>query len=247
MPKKFILEICLDSVESAMIAQEAGADRVELCANLSEGGTTPSIGTIQLTRKYLHIPGHVIIRPRGGDFCYSDLEFDVMKKDILAAKQLGVDGFVFGILDPDANVDFDRTSELVELAKPQSVTFHRAFDMTSAPFSAMENIIKMGADRILTSGWQQTAEEGILLIALLVEQAGDRIIIMPGSGINERNIVEILKVTHAKEIHMSANTIIHGKMQFKPNHIHMGSDHNLSEFQIKKTDPGKVKRIAELT
>jgi len=245
MPKNFKLEICLDSVESAIIAQVAGADRVELCANLSEGGTTPSIGMIHAVRQSIYIPLHVIIRPRGGDFNYSYIEFEVMKSDIKEIKQAGADGVVLGILNPDGTIDVERTRELVILARPMSVTFHRAFDMAIDPKQALEDIIKTGADRLLTSGQQKSAMEGIELITTLVEQAGNRITIMPGAGVNEGNIADIIKSTRATEIHMTANSIIPCSMQFLPSHITMGSNPS-SGFDIVRTDYDKVKSLVDM-
>lgn len=239
------MEICLDSVESAIIAQVAGADRIELCANLSDGGTTPSIGMITAVRQSIYIPLHVIIRPRAGDFNYSYIEFEVMKSDIQEIKRAGADGVVFGILNPDGTIDVERTRELIILARPMSVTFHRAFDMSSEPMQAFEDIIKTGADRLLTSGQQKTAEDGMALIARLVEQAGNRIVVMPGAGINESNIEQLVKTTHANEIHMTANTTIPCNTQFKPSHVSMGRNHN-SEFEILRTDYDKVKRLVDM-
>ncbi|HNX00778.1 MAG TPA: copper homeostasis protein CutC [Candidatus Cloacimonadota bacterium] len=239
-----LLEISLDSVESAIIAEKAGADRIELCTNLSEGGTTPSLGMIQQVRKHLHIPIYIIIRPRAGDFCYSEEEFEIMKTDIRLTREAGADGVVFGILKPDGGVDTERTTELVELSRPMSVTFHRAFDMTSNPTVALEAIISSGANRILTSGQKPSAWEGMQLIAQLVQQAGDRIIIMPGAGINETNILDILKITQATEFHMSAVKSINGRMLFRPQHLHMGHSNN-SEYELLRTDTDKIRKIKE--
>ncbi|MCC7306747.1 MAG: copper homeostasis protein CutC, partial [Acidobacteria bacterium] len=164
-----LLEVCVDSVESAFAAEKGGADRVELCDNLVEGGTTPSAGSIEAARERLSIKLHVIVRPRGGDFLYSDIELDVMKRDILTAKDLGADGVVIGVLNADGTIDREHTRELVEIARPMSVTFHRAFDMTREPFEAMETLIDLGIDRILTSGQEPGAEKGVELIRELVE------------------------------------------------------------------------------
>jgi len=243
MSRNMVLEVCLDSVESAIISQEAGASRIELCANLSEGGTTPSLGCVLVTRQCLQIPIHVIIRPRGGDFCYSDHEFEVMKSDISAMKQAGVDGVVLGILNPDGSVDMQRTKELVDLARPMSVTFHRAFDLTRNPYQALEDVIQTGAERILTSGQQPTAIEGIPLIIKLIEQAQDRIIIMPGAGIKEGNIRYLLESTLAREIHLSAGTLVSGKMQFRPTTIKLNSTQTLSEYDLRRTDFEQIKHI----
>lgn len=212
---KFTLEICLDSVESALNAQKGGADRVELCANLLEGGTSPSYGMIKKVRQAIDIALAVMIRPRGGDFCYSDLEFAVMKEDILIAKNLGADCVVFGILLPNGDIDIKRTSELVELACPMQVTFHRAFDVAKDPLKALEDIISSGADRLLTSGQEAKAIDGKDLIRDLVSQAQNRIAIMAGSGVNPENRDELLTYCGVRELHLTAKTIINGIMQYR--------------------------------
>ena len=185
-----IIEACVNSAISAIEAQKGGADRVELCENLHDGGTTPSAGTIKFARKNLHIGLFVMIRPRGGDFLYSEDEFEIMKEDIKVARELGADGVVFGILKPDGTIDLERMKTLVDLARPMGITCHRAFDMTADPFQAMEDLITLGIDRILTSGQQKTASEGASLILELIQRSNGRIIIMPGSGVKEDNIEE---------------------------------------------------------
>lgn len=200
-----VLEICVDSVESALAAAAGGADRLELASELADGGgITPSAGLIAAVRAAVSLPVHVLIRPRSGDFCYSEAEFAVMKRDIELAKSLGADGLVFGILRPDGSVDAPRTAALVRLARPLSVTFHRAFDMAADPFAALEAVIDLGCDRLLTSGQERTAYEGRALIAQLVARAGARLIVMPGAGVNEENVAELLRVTGAREVHSSA-------------------------------------------
>ncbi len=198
------LEICANSIHSALTAQTAGAQRVELCENLNEGGTTPSYGTILNTRKRLHISLFVLIRPRGGDFLYSEEEFEIMKTDIELCKALKCDGIVVGILTKDGEVDFERTRELVQLASPMRVTFHRAFDRCKDPFKALESIIKTGCERILTSGLKNSACEAPGLIKQLVEKANHRISIMPGAGINSTNIRKLRNIINASEYHSSA-------------------------------------------
>jgi copper homeostasis protein len=201
------LEICAFNLASALIAQQAGADRVELCAGPEEGGTTPSSGTIWAAREHLRIPLYPIIRPRGGDFLYSDEEFRVMVRDIEYCKKIGCNGVVFGILRADGTVDTARCARLVEMAYPLGVTFHRAFDWASNPFEAMETIIQMGCERILTSGGRPTAGEGAELIDQLVRGADERIVIMPGSGVRATNIVELAEKTGASEFHTSARIL----------------------------------------
>ncbi len=227
----FTLEICLDSVESAIIAQEAGADRVELCANLLEGGTSPSYGMIKAVRENISIELAVMIRPRGGDFCYSDAEFAIMKEDILIAKKLGVNCVVFGILLPTGDIDIPRTSQLVTLAKPMQVTFHRAFDVARDPFQALEDIISTGIDRLLTSGQAPKAIEGKELIKALVLKAKKRISIMAGSGVNPENRDELLQYCEVKELHLTAKKFVDGDMHYRPEKISMSSCKVNSEYQ----------------
>ncbi len=210
----FKLEVIAFNIESCLLAQQSGAHRIELCDNPGEGGTTPSIGMIKAARQKVSIELFPIIRPRGGDFLYSDDEFDIMKEDILQCKKIGCDGVVIGLLHADGTIDKTRTSQLVNLAYPMSVTFHRAFDRANDPFKAMEDIIDCGCERILTSGQQPTALEGIELITALIRQADERIIIMPGSGLRSDNITSIAKQSGAVEFHSSARTTIDSKMSF---------------------------------
>ncbi len=210
--KQIITEVVVFSAEGAIDAQKGGAQRVELCENSTEGGTTPSIGTISIARKHLRIKLFVMIRPRGGDFLYSMNEFAAMQADIEYCKKIGVDGVVFGILNSNGSVDTHRCKMLVSIAKPLSVTFHRAYDRTSNPEKALEDIILCGFERILTSGQKPTAIEGKDLIANIIKQANGRIIIMPGGGVRKDNVIEIKKRTGAVEFHTSARTILKSKM-----------------------------------
>lgn len=200
-PSKPLIEVCVESVEAAVAAEAGGAARVELCDNLAEGGTTPRVGVIAAAREQLRIPLHVIVRPRGGDFCYSDIEFDVMTRDIALARQLGADGVVLGILLPDGRVDVERTQTLIALARPMSVTFHRAFDMTRDAFEALDALIDLGADRILTSGQQPSVIEGLGLITALVRHADGRIVIMACGGVNEDNAARVVAESGVRELH----------------------------------------------
>jgi copper homeostasis protein len=243
---KFKLEICVDSVQSAIDAQAAGASRVELCDNLFEGGTTPGYGTILVARKNLEIGLNVLIRPRAGDFLYTDLEFDIMRRDIEMCGECGANGVVIGILRSDGTIDHDRTAELVKLAHPMSVTFHRAFDMCIDPEKALEDIIASGAERLLTSGQKNSAEDGSKLLSDLVSQAGKRLIIMPGGGINESNIANIARVTVAAEFHLSARKIIESDMAFRQKGLTMGSAPGYNEFTRKVADPEKIKTIISI-
>ena len=210
----YLLEICSFNLQSAMIAQEAGAYRVELCADPGDGGTTPSAGIIRVAREKLHIQLYPIIRPRGGDFLYSAEEYDSMIKDIAYCKEAGCDGVVIGLLNQDGSVDKKRTAKLVELAYPLGVTFHRAFDRAANPFEALESIIETGCERILTSGQRPTAMEGAGLINELIRQADERIVIMPGSGIRSSNILQLAERTEAVEFHTSARRLVESGMQY---------------------------------
>jgi len=201
---KVVLEIAAFNIEAALNALEAGADRVEFCENPQEGGTTPSFGSLANLISQTSKPVFPIIRPRGGDFFYTNNEFNAMRSDILMVRKLDYPGIVLGLLNADGTVDTERTRRLVEIASPMEVTFHRAFDRCIDPFQALEDIIKTGCKRILTSGQVPTATDVLPLINKLVEQAGDRIIIMPGSGVRSNNINLILESTGAKEIHSSA-------------------------------------------
>ncbi|MDD2650375.1 MAG: copper homeostasis protein CutC [Candidatus Cloacimonadales bacterium] len=243
MKKIFTLEICVDSVQSAINAQAGGADRVEFCANMYEGGTSPSYGAIAMARKYLDIELSVMIRPRGGDFDYNDIEFEQMKSEILEYKSLGVDGFVFGILDRDGKIDTVRVKELVNLAKPAKVTFHRAFDLCKNPFIALNDLICLGVDRLLTSGQQARAIDGAKLIKDLIAIANNEIIIMPGSGINADNIKDLQTKTGAKEFHMTANKQITSMMRYQKQKVPMGGKLKYSDFAMNETDPEKVREI----
>jgi copper homeostasis protein len=203
MIKNALLEIACFNFESAVIAEQNRADRIELCENYNEGGITPRHDLIRKVKEVLQIPVNVIIRPRGGNFIYSDQEFESMKQDIQVCHQLKIDGVVFGMLQPDGAIDLDRCRELVRISKPMSLTFHRAFDETPDPFLSMESLVESGFDRILTSGHQSTALKGIDLIQQLVEKSNGRIVLMPGGGVRSENISELLK-SGALEFHSAA-------------------------------------------
>ncbi|MCX6232166.1 MAG: copper homeostasis protein CutC [Bacteroidetes bacterium] len=241
-----LLEVCANSVESAIAAGKGGAQRVELCDNIYEGGTTPSYGTIALARKHLSIDLHVIIRPRGGDFLYSSNELEIMKQDIIAAKNLGADAVVFGMLTPEGKIDKAACRYLLQAAYPMRCTFHRAFDMVSDPFTALEDIIDLGFDTLLTSGLQPKAFEGIPMLKKLVEQAADRISIMPGSGITEENIRDIAIQTKAKAFHVSLRKKQESNMLFRNSDIRMGGIAGISEYEKSITDEMRVKAVVEM-
>lgn len=241
--KVLTFEICVDSPESALAAQTGGADRVELCDNLFEGGTTPSLGAIKIARRLLDIKLHVIVRPRGGDFLYSNIEFELMKLDVEAAKEAGVDGIVTGILTADGDIDELRTSELVALAKPMTLTFHRAFDVCRDPFSALETLIGLGVLRVLTSGQQTDAMKGSALIAKLVEQSKGSIGIMACGGIDETNAAAVVASTATSEFHFTAFEEVRSKMRFVNERVSMGSDEAPSEYSRRITTAEKVRSI----
>lgn len=243
---KYKLEICVDSVESAINAQTAGADRVELCDNLLEGGTTPSYGSVVAARKNLSIGVHVIIRPRGGDFLYSGLEYDIMKSDIEMCRDCGVNGIVIGILTANGEIDVERCATLTELAKPMTTTFHRAFDMCTDPVRGLEDVISTGASRLLTSGQKNLAPDGIGLIKQMVKQAEDRIIIMPGAGIDETNVALIATSAGVKEIHLTGKKTIESEMIFRKHGIFMGGVPGIPEFSRKIADIDRIKGIVHI-
>lgn len=243
---KNIIEICASNIQSCLTAQEGGASRIELCDNLYEGGTTPSYATIKTAVEKLSIDIMVMIRPRGSDFCYSDLEIEMMKQDITICKELGVKGVVFGILTPDGRVDKKRTRELVDHARPLEVAFHRAFDMTVDPIEALEAIIESGADRLLTSGHQNTVPLGIDTLRQLVTKARNRIRIMPGSGIHEDNIKEIRDRTGATEFHLTARMPVESTMEFRKEYIYMGGLPAIPEYKIFISSSERIQKVVSL-
>lgn len=220
--RKVQVEVCVDSLDSALAAQAAGADRVELCADLLEGGTTPSAGLIIEIRRRLSMKLHVMIRPRGGDFCYTDDEFRIMELEIAAAKGFGADGVVLGILTAEGLIDESRMRTLAEQARPMKVTCHRAIDMSRDLRKSLETLIHIGADYVLTSGGRQTAPEGAAAIARLVRATSGRISVMAGSGINERNVRRVIAETGVSDIHVSLNDAVASPMKYRNPKISMG-------------------------
>lgn len=241
-----LVEICIDSVASACTAEASGAGRVELCSALSEGGVTPSIGLIEAVRNNVRIPVNVIIRPRGGDFLYSDMEFSVMRRDIERAGEAGADGIVTGILNRDGTVDIERTALLASFAAPMSVTFHRAFDMCRDPFKALEDVIATGAVRILTSGHARSALDGAKVIRELILSAGNRIIIMPGGGIDEYNVALLANSTGAREYHLSGRRHSESMMTFRRKGIYLGDKRLQSEYATKTADADTISSIIKI-
>lgn len=239
--KKYQFEVCANSVESCLAAQTGGANRVELCAGIPEGGTTPSYGEISMAREILDTTRlHVIIRPRGGDFLYSPIEVKTMLKDIEIARKLGVDGVVFGCLTANGEIDSTAMQELMLASQDLSVTFHRAFDVCCNPKEALEQIIELGCNRILTSGQQATAEQGIPLLKELQEQAAGRIILLAGCGVNENNIARIAQETGIQEFHFSARESIISEMKYKNESVSMGGTVHINEYERNVTTARRV-------
>ncbi|MBI1387315.1 MAG: copper homeostasis protein CutC [bacterium] len=243
--KQIQIEVCVGGVDSAIEAQRGGADRVELCDNLMEGGTTPSAGAIAVARQRLALGLMVMIRPRGGDFYYSDEEFEMMRRDVQIAQSLGADGVVFGLLTPDGLIDAERMRELIDLARPMSVTCHRAFDMTLDPQAALETLIGLGVNRVLTSGQRDSVPQGAELLAELVKQANERIIIMPGCGINEDNLSDVIRMTGALEYHVSCRKSIESAMRFRNPNVYMGTP-GLPEYERLVTDASRIAEIVRV-
>jgi len=236
------IEVCVDSVESAVAAAEGGADRVELCSDLIEGGLTPSYGTLKVARRSVGIGIMAMIRPRGGDFCYSDAEFASMEEDLEAAKKAGADGLVLGLLCPDGTVDRERTAALIQRARPLPVTFHRAFDMTRDPFEAVETLMALGVDRVLTSGQEATVVEGLELIAELVSRASGRIVVMPGGGITARNVGRVIARSLAREVHFACSAASEGRMRYRNTRVFMGGTLRPPEYALEVTRAEDVAR-----
>ena len=240
------IEICANSAQSALMAQKGGAYRVELCAGIPEGGTTPSAGEICVARALLKETRlNVIIRPRGGDFLYSELEQEIMLRDIELCRSIGVDGVVIGCLTADGDVDMQAMKRLMAAANGMDVTFHRAFDMCRDPQKALEDIISLGCNRVLTSGQAPTALAGIDMLAKLVGQADGRIIIMPGCGVRPDNIRRIADATGATEFHSSARSSIDSGMLYRNPTVSMGGTVVVDEYRQDVTDPNIVLNLRE--
>jgi copper homeostasis protein len=237
------LEICANSFSSALEAEKGGANRVELCENMAEGGTTPSYAQIKLCKEKLNIQVWPIIRPRGGDFLYSNDELELMKEDIKICKSLNCDGVVTGILLSNGEIDKPRCADLIELAKPMPISFHRAFDMSNDLEKALEDLIDLGFIRVLTSGGAENAFNGIETISKLVKQADGRIEIMPGAGINPQNILEISIQTGAQNFHSSARATVKSKMEYRNQTTKMGNIED--EYQYQQTSAELVKQMIE--
>ena len=238
----FIIEIATSDFETTKAAVEGGADRIELCANLSEGGTTQSYGTIYQCRKTFDVLLYPIIRPRGGDFLYTNDEYEIMLKDVKLCKEMGCDGIVIGLLNKDGTIDIKRTSALIETAYPIGVTFHRAFDRCRDPFEALEQLIQTGCERILTSGQQPTVNEGTELIAELNNVSDHRIVIMPGSGVRKENIKMLADKTGCTEFHSSLRDKSKSQMEF----IHPVFKDSTESYMNNSIDPGEVTALKKI-
>jgi len=248
MKEQVLIEVCVDSVASAVAAERGGAERVELCSSLIEGGVTPSAGLIESVRGKISIGLQVIIRPRGGDFCYADEEIEIMRRDIVTAKSLRADGVVFGILDADGNVNVDRTRELIDLARPLNVTFHRAFDMSADLFRTLEDVCATGADRLLTSGGEQTSLQGVDTIARLAKAARGRIIVMAGGGIGQNDAATIIERTGVGEIHVGLSSPVASPMIYRNPRVSMGKapGREYQRVQVLEENVRKLQRAISL-
>ena len=240
------MEVCIDSVQSAVNAEAGGATRLELCGSLIDGGTTPSLGMLRVIKERVNVPVFVMIRPRGGDFLYTKDEFIVMKEDVKIFKDNGADGFVIGVLTSEANIDKERVAELVSLCRPLPVTFHRAFDMVQDHEESLETLISLGIDRLLTSGCEPTALEGVPVIKRLVELSKERIVIMAGGGVTERNLERIVTGTGVPEFHCSARVSVDSSMAFRNTRINMGASFGPPEYSVKMADRERVQRLVSI-
>ena len=241
------VEICINGIESALASQAGGAHRVELCDNLLEGGTTPSAGMIALVQERLEIDVMAMIRPRGGDFLYSEAEFAVMRENVKRMHEFGIMGVVFGILKPNGTIDVDRTRALLELARPMQVTFHRAFDMTRDPYEALDQLLELGVERLLTSGQERTAWQGLPLITELQRRAGKEIIVMPAVQVTAENARALVAAANLREIHVGSNVerMRPSRMTFRNPRSSMGDDTELPEYAMPVADAALVREIVE--
>jgi copper homeostasis protein len=238
------IEICAYSLESCLAAQEGGAHRIELCSSMYEGGTTPSVGFMQVALKAVSLEIHAMIRPRGGDFCYSPDELAIMETDIKMAKQVGCSGIVLGILTPEGKVNVAQTAKMVAIAQPMPVTFHRAIDMTPDYSKALEQIIEAGCRRILTSGQANRAIDGLSAIKQLVQQANGRIEVMAGSGINAKNALTFIEAG-VNAIHLSAKATRDSVMKYRKEGIAMGGLSEVPEYEIAYADVSTIREVVQ--
>ena len=243
--ENYILECCVDSVESAINAAKGGASRLELCSNLIIGGTTPDAALVKEIRKYTDIRIHALIRPRFGDFCYTMHEMEIMKSQIRALKEAGVEGIVIGVLNEDGDLDIPKMKALIQEAEGLSITLHRAFDMCRDPYQVLEEAVDLGVRTILTSGQKQSAWEGRQLLAELVEKADRRIDIMAGAGIGAAVIEKLQPVTKGISYHMSGKVTLESPMKYRKADVNMGLP-SLSEYEIWQTSENAVREAVEV-
>lgn len=241
---QYILEACVDSVESALAAANGGATRLELCSGLIIGGVTADPSLFQEIRKNSSIPIHALIRPRFGDFCYTDYEYEVIKRSVKMYGDMGAEGVVIGILKPDGTLNIEQMKGLIEEARGLSVTLHRAFDLCADPYEAMEQAIALGFRTILTSGQKSSGKDGLGLLKALVEKSRGRIDIQIGAGVGPENIKELFEVTHAPAYHMSGKIVLDSRMQYRKEGVNMGLP-SISEYDIWRTDEEKIKETRE--
>ena len=235
-----IIEICVEGIDGLVAAQDGGADRVELCASLLEGGITPSIGTVRAAMGIARIPFFAMVRPRGGDFLYSTLEYRSMLEDVAAFRSLGIPGVVFGCLTSEGRIDVTRMTELTEAARPMGVTCHRAFDMTRDSAEAIEDLVRCAVDRVLTSGHRETALDGLDQLTAIVRIAAGRLSVMACGGLNADNIATVRDRADPPELHFAALTTCPGGMVFRNHHVGMGSTDKAREYTLTLTDPTEV-------
>jgi copper homeostasis protein len=245
MPR-VLLEACVDSVESGLAAQAGKADRVELCSNLLEGGTTPSAGMMEVCGERLRVPIHILVRPRGGDFVYSEGEIEVMQRDIALAKRLGAKAVVLGALHPDGTIHVEQTRALMGVARPLAVTFSRAFDFTPDADAALDTLIGLGVERVLTSGQAPMAVEGLQTLRRLVLRAEGRIGVLAAGGLNEENVTTVVERTGVREVHVRATALLESPASFRPRHLSLLKQPLPNEFDRAVTDPERIRRISGL-
>ncbi len=238
-----LIEVCVEGVDGAVAAAEGGADRIELCASLIEGGITPTMGTIRAAVAAVGVPVMVMVRPRGGDFLYSEREFASMLDDVRAVRSSGAAGVVFGCLTADGAIDEGRTRALVEAARPLSVTVHRAFDMTADPVEALEALVRCGVDRVLTSGQQVRGIDGVALLGRLVRQAAGRIVILGCGALDEASIGVVAREAGLSELHFSAPAVVASPMRYRNPALTMGGDDPGREYRYTVTDPARVRAM----
>jgi copper homeostasis protein len=241
----YILEVCADSVQSAVAAQEGGADRIELCSGLVIGGLSPSPALFKQIRKYTDLKIRTLLRPRFGDFCYDDYEFQTLKEEVEMFRELGADGVVIGMLNPDGTLDMERMEVLVNAAGDIGITLHRAFDVCRDPYEALEQCVSLGIDTILTSGQKNSAWEGRGLLAELAEQAAGRVEILAGAGVNPGVIEKLAGCTTVRAFHMSGKKVMDSRMEFRREGVPMGIP-GFSEFEIWQTDREQVRRAVQV-